>query len=372
MSQGLCPSCGAVANLPAEHNQINCTYCGSVVTRQEAEAKAEEQKGLKCIGSVILAQTSQEGGSYEEALTHWNDVLKQEPTFSDAWLEKGNCMVRTSKIGNIKLTEALSSWKAAIKFAKNPEAMKKRVALEINNIVIDFYPVLLSHYQEFYQLRDTLREHGNRCLLLESTQSLALEYYPSSRTVAENGITLCDRIMKDLNAVWGAVESAAMKSIFTGAGKSLVLGGSVADHSNTSAITGELSYSERQRIMGELNGKLNAAKSRYQAAMAKIDPSYSTSPSASGVGSTSAQKSTVAHGAASNKIPAGICGILLGAFGVHKFILGYSKEGLIQIVITVVTCGMGGIIGFIEGIIYLTKSDADFVKTYVEGKKGWF
>ena len=75
---------------------------------------------------------------------------------------------------------------------------------------------------------------------------------------------------------------------------------------------------------------------------------------------------------AEKKITAGVCGILLGAFGVHKFILGYTTQGIIQIVITICTCGFGGIIGLIEGIIYLTKSDEDFVKIYVQGKKGWF
>jgi TM2 domain-containing membrane protein YozV len=75
---------------------------------------------------------------------------------------------------------------------------------------------------------------------------------------------------------------------------------------------------------------------------------------------------------ADKKIAAGICGILLGAFGVHKFILGYTKEGIIQILISVFTCGIGSIIGLIEGIIYLTKSDEDFVRTYVQNKKGWF
>ena len=58
--------------------------------------------------------------------------------------------------------------------------------------------------------------------------------------------------------------------------------------------------------------------------------------------------------------------------GIHKFVMGYTKEGILQIVITVVTCGLGGIIGLIEGIIYLTKSDEEFVATYIEGKKGWF
>ena len=75
---------------------------------------------------------------------------------------------------------------------------------------------------------------------------------------------------------------------------------------------------------------------------------------------------------AEKKIAAGICGILLGSLGIHKFILGYTKEGVIQLIIGIVTCGIGGIIGLIEGIIYLTKSDEDFVKTYIQNKKGWF
>jgi TM2 domain-containing membrane protein YozV len=75
---------------------------------------------------------------------------------------------------------------------------------------------------------------------------------------------------------------------------------------------------------------------------------------------------------ADKKMTAGICGILLGAWGVHKFILGYTTEGIIQIVITLVTCGIGGIVGLIEGIIYLTKSDEEFVRTYIQNKKGWF
>jgi TM2 domain-containing membrane protein YozV len=75
---------------------------------------------------------------------------------------------------------------------------------------------------------------------------------------------------------------------------------------------------------------------------------------------------------ADKKLVAGICGILVGGFGVHKFILGYTTEGIIQLVITLLTCGAGGIIGIIEGIIYLTKSDEDFVKTYIQGRKGWF
>lgn len=80
------------------------------------------------------------------------------------------------------------------------------------------------------------------------------------------------------------------------------------------------------------------------------------------------------------KILAGVLAILLGAFGVHKFILGYTKEGIIILVITLIlgalTCGSAGwvmgIIGLIEGIIYLTKSDEEFYNTYQVGRKPWF
>jgi TM2 domain-containing membrane protein YozV len=72
------------------------------------------------------------------------------------------------------------------------------------------------------------------------------------------------------------------------------------------------------------------------------------------------------------KLISGLLGIFLGGLGVHKFYLGYTKEGIIQIVITVATCGFGSILGLIEGILYLTKSDTEFVSTYVVGRKGWF
>jgi TM2 domain-containing membrane protein YozV len=72
------------------------------------------------------------------------------------------------------------------------------------------------------------------------------------------------------------------------------------------------------------------------------------------------------------KVLAGVLAIVLGGFGVHKFVLGYTQEGIIQLIIGVVTCGIGGIIGLVEGIIYLTKTDQEFYQTYQVGKKGWF
>lgn len=100
------------------------------------------------------------------------------------------------------------------------------------------------------------------------------------------------------------------------------------------------------------------------------------------------------------KIFAGIAGILFGAFGVHKFVLGYQNTGIIMLAVTlgafivgvVLTFALSafwalsflasgifslggsvmGIIGLIEGIIYLTKSDKEFYETYIARQRDWF
>jgi len=79
---------------------------------------------------------------------------------------------------------------------------------------------------------------------------------------------------------------------------------------------------------------------------------------------------------ASHKIPAGVLGIILGAFGIHKFVLGYTGAGLIMLLVTVLSCfilaPLMHLIGLVEGIIYLCKPDEEFVRVYVDGHKEWF
>jgi TM2 domain-containing membrane protein YozV len=65
-----------------------------------------------------------------------------------------------------------------------------------------------------------------------------------------------------------------------------------------------------------------------------------------------------------SRVAAGVLGILLGAFGVHRFYLGYTGIGVVQLLISVLTCGYGALIsglwGLIEGILILTgKFDRD-------------
>ena len=61
-----------------------------------------------------------------------------------------------------------------------------------------------------------------------------------------------------------------------------------------------------------------------------------------------------------SKVGAGLLAIFLGCFGVHNFYLGYTGKAIAQLLITLLTCGIGATItaiwSFIEGIMILTGS----------------
>ncbi|MDX4064515.1 TM2 domain-containing protein [Aliarcobacter skirrowii] len=89
--------------------------------------------------------------------------------------------------------------------------------------------------------------------------------------------------------------------------------------------------------------------------------------------------SSYASGSSSSKIVAGILAILLGGLGVHKFYLGCTTAGIIMLLVFIfgfILLGLPSliiaVIAFIEGLIYLFKSDDDFEQTYVNNKKCWF
>lgn len=72
----------------------------------------------------------------------------------------------------------------------------------------------------------------------------------------------------------------------------------------------------------------------------------------------------------SNRVVIGVLAILFGAFGAHRFMLGDVAGGIIRLLLSCLC--LGGIVGIIEGIIYLTKTDEQFYQEYVVGKKAWF
>jgi len=76
------------------------------------------------------------------------------------------------------------------------------------------------------------------------------------------------------------------------------------------------------------------------------------------------------------KILAGVLALVVGPFGIHKFVLGCTGAGLVMLLASILSLGLlagpMAIIAMIEGIIYLTRSDRMFLESYVLQKRSWF
>ncbi|UYP47073.1 hypothetical protein NEF87_003358 [Candidatus Lokiarchaeum ossiferum] len=64
-----------------------------------------------------------------------------------------------------------------------------------------------------------------------------------------------------------------------------------------------------------------------------------------------------------DRVAAAIFGIILGGIGVHKFYLGNIGMGILYLIFC--WTGIPSLIGFIEGIIYLTENDEEFHQKHV-------
>ena len=54
-----------------------------------------------------------------------------------------------------------------------------------------------------------------------------------------------------------------------------------------------------------------------------------------------------------SRLIAGLLGVLVGSFGIHRLYLGDKTIALVQLVVTIITCGVGGLWGVIEGLLLL-------------------
>ena len=93
------------------------------------------------------------------------------------------------------------------------------------------------------------------------------------------------------------------------------------------------------------------AQPDYQAAPQYQQPQYQQA-------SPQYQQTAAPGGAPKSKLAAGLLGIFLGSLGIHNFYLGFTKRAVIQLLISLLTCGVGApviaIWALIEGIFYLT------------------
>jgi TM2 domain-containing membrane protein YozV len=65
-----------------------------------------------------------------------------------------------------------------------------------------------------------------------------------------------------------------------------------------------------------------------------------------------------------SKIVAGLLQILL-PFGIGRFYIGDTKTGVLQLIVSVLTCGIGGLWSLIDGILMLVHDDTKDARGYI-------
>ncbi|MFO0827876.1 MAG: TM2 domain-containing protein [Phycisphaerales bacterium] len=106
--------------------------------------------------------------------------------------------------------------------------------------------------------------------------------------------------------------------------------------------------------------------------MARIEPPPILPPTAPPI--EPVRVATIPPEVTDRRIFAGVLAIVLGWLGVHKFVLGRTGTGVIMLILTITVVGYPfmHLISIIEGILYLTRSDEEFYRTYIVGTKRWF
>lgn len=231
-----CTSCGASQNI----NQAqNCDFCGNLIELESAKSNYEKAMQSESGNLMAMAETAIDATNWEEALQYFNRVLEKDISNSDAWLGKGIAIVYTSKIGDLKIKEAIAYWKNAVKHASNEEAMGKRVAKEINEVVNQFYPTLENHFIQFKDLDNSYQELVSKFGTLEAAQDYATQLDIDNISFHETGYLLCKRVIELPRKYANSAHSSALAE----------------------GILGQFTSNEysRKYAMSEARGKMNQA-----------------------------------------------------------------------------------------------------------------
>jgi hypothetical protein len=266
-----CKSCGAVQEVNNEGfslsakgkvgniddaGKFKCDFCGSSIELQQSKDFYREIVKSEFGNFLMMAETAEEATNYDEATKYYNKILEKDTSYSDAWLGKGNCMIYSSTIGDIRMKEALTYWKNAVKFAENQEPMKLRVGKEINNVINTFFPNLLNHYNEFSGLDDSYAELAGRFLILEGAIDYATELCPNEPEFFQTGFDLCELVIK-------APGADAISAQYAAAGKivaNLITGNKYAAQSNQDNY---LSAKERKNEIKEFGDIIKVVENKY-------------------------------------------------------------------------------------------------------------
>ena len=194
-----CPNCGGPNSVSDYYKEHVCVFCSSSFIPKEVEEKNSKVRpeNDKTYNWMVMAETARDGGNYDEAIQYYNKILEEDSSHSASWFGKGSAIIWSSKLGDIKMSEAITYFKNAIRYSKSNK-MKEAIADDLNLVVVAFFPNIQNHYREFKSLDDSAYEYWQRFLILDSGLDYALDCAPNNIEIIENGLKLSSFVGTDL------------------------------------------------------------------------------------------------------------------------------------------------------------------------------
>jgi len=261
-----CESCGAMLqNLETG----KCSFCGNIINVDIAKNFYDQTKGSKEGNLLILAEVALNAKNYEEANNYYSKILESDISNTDAWLGKGIAIVYTSKIGELKIKQAIEYWKNALNNAQNKLAFEKRIAKEIDHVVNTFYPVLENHYKEFYSIDNSFYDLVNRFAELEAAQAYCISLEDNAAYL-KTGYELCNRVINLPQAFVASEKGAAFIEGMAGVFSDNKYKMKGAQSRRDKAQQREEEISKAKKVVYQLQQK-------YIKGLVDVDPSYAKS-----------------------------------------------------------------------------------------------
>ncbi|MDB0040626.1 tetratricopeptide repeat protein [Algibacter sp.] len=184
-----CPNCGGELQLPENKNEVTCMYCDtSIIVNEAIGKKTQAMSGT--IGTWLeLARTAKEAGNDSEAIEYFNKILEVDTSNAEAWFGKGYCIYNTSTLANIKLNEAVTYFKNAVKHASDKKEMQVKIAEALNEFAYNLYSTAINHYNEFIETDDALNDLVIQCSYSLDALELATKY-DNQKLYVENALLI--------------------------------------------------------------------------------------------------------------------------------------------------------------------------------------
>lgn len=193
----ICPECKKEIQVPDDAASARCMYCGANIQNKKPVSVSVVPNINNLLG---LARTALAANNVSEAEKYYTQVLEYDPSISEAWFGKGKSAGLQSTLNNIRLNDAIVSFKNAVGSAPDNEKNKmlEDCITEINNLAVTIYGMADRNMQQFVSLPNIYNDYVTQMMQLINALDEVAMWAPNNKVILENIIHFCKVLIEGI------------------------------------------------------------------------------------------------------------------------------------------------------------------------------